>query len=636
MRHIKSRTRFGTCLTIALAIIVGLSASGGITFASVPGQASSGQHPAAQKTIGTIAHVQAPPAGSNNRPVTAHPYAGHADKIDLDKLGIRPLPITGGGIPGQPTEGLVGTSNAYVDLEPSVVRPNQNAVVASSGWTPGETVDVFFNENLSYTTAAAANGRIVFFTATSAPGYYVMTIRGRTSGKQAGGTLAVNNAATIASALTIAPHAINPNGTNTFTLYGTGFPPNTPIRLDRNGVYITFINSDSNGQVLYDVTPGAGGDNGAVYTAADATGTTMAGKSVEERADAGSGDLNQVRGFAARAITNNHSMALAFEGEGFVPGELVYLAQGSTGYQSANADSNGAVIFFSPIVGSIAGSFYLYGSISSRIAWVAARADSVAPLVPSLIVTPQQVWGDGGLSAWYTQFMPNQSATMYLDGVSLGSAGVGSDGNGYGYPPKPSSGFVHYVTLVAANGQIAVGSFISLVNAASPTATATTTSTSTRTSTPTPTFTPTFTPTRTPTSSVTATPTNTPVLLTIVGHANWQGRGTQPDARQMMPISLTLQSTTGGPFTDSPWQVTDSSGHFTFTTTLSPGNYNWRVRGPAYLANSGTSTLTAGINNLEVGLLKGGDLDGNNVVNITDFNLFKGNFGQAGAPPLAP
>ena len=138
------------------------------------------------------------------------------------------------------------------------------------------------------------------------------------------------------------------------------------------------------------------------------------------------------------------------------------------------------------------------------------------------------------------------------------------------------------------------------------------------------------------TATPTATSTSTPVPVQIVGHVNWQGRGNQPDPRQMMPISLTLRSTTGGSYSDYTWQVTDASGNFTVTTALSPGPYNWRARGPVYLANSGTFTLTQGINNIEMGLMKTGDLDGNNVANTTDFTLLKNNFGQGGAPPIDP
>ena len=139
-----------------------------------------------------------------------------------------------------------------------------------------------------------------------------------------------------------------------------------------------------------------------------------------------------------------------------------------------------------------------------------------------------------------------------------------------------------------------------------------------------------------PTATPTATSTSTPVPVQIVGHVNWQGRGNQPDARQMMPVSLTLRSTAGGVSTDFSWQVTDASGNFTITTSLSPGPYTWRARGPVYLANSGTFTLTQGINNVDMGLMRTGDLDGNNVVNTTDFTLLKNNFGQGGAPPVAP
>ena len=92
-------------------------------------------------------------------------------------------------------------------------------------------------------------------------------------------------------------------------------------------------------------------------------------------------------------------------------------------------------------------------------------------------------------------------------------------------------------------------------------------------------------------------------------------------------------------------------------------------KGPKYLANSGSMSLTAGVtNNAEMGLkgpycnntnnvdatdfaiLKNSfgkafgqpgyddsaDFDGHQAVNAVDFNLQRGNFGTAGAPGIGP
>src|SRR5207253_6895657 len=97
---------------------------------------------------------------------------------------------------------------------------------------------------------------------------------------------------------------------------------------------------------------------------------------------------------------------------------------------------------------------------------------------------------------------------------------------------------------------------------------------------------------------------------------------------------------------------------------------DWRVKGSKFLANSGTVQLTgAPVTSVEMGLMRTGDCDndnvinvsdfsilkntfgktigdpgyddradftGDNTVNVTDFNLMKVNFGQSGAPPISP
>src|SRR4051794_32135945 len=88
-----------------------------------------------------------------------------------------------------------------------------------------------------------------------------------------------------------------------------------------------------------------------------------------------------------------------------------------------------------------------------------------------------------------------------------------------------------------------------------------------------------------PLATATATPT-----ARIIGHATWQGRPAQPNALQQLPVTLTLKSATTE--TNYPVQNTDSSGFFTYTITgLPDGLYTWRVRGPQYLAASGTTNL---------------------------------------------
>jgi len=120
-----------------------------------------------------------------------------------------------------------------------------------------------------------------------------------------------------------------------------------------------------------------------------------------------------------------------------------------------------------------------------------------------------------------------------------------------------------------------------------------------------------------------------------VGHVTWQGVPPQPHALQQMPLTVTLKS--GTTEVNYGWQVTDPSGFFTVNTTLLNGTYDWRAKGPNYLATSGVLTLTgAPIVHVEMGLQRAGDINRDNVVNAVDFSLLRNNFGLGGAPPLGP
>ena len=58
-----------------------------------------------------------------------------------------------------------------------------------------------------------------------------------------------------------------------------------------------------------------------------------------------------------------------------------------------------------------------------------------------------------------------------------------------------------------------------------------------------------------------------------------------------------------------PTQNTDASGFFTVSVgTLAPGTYNYRAKGPKYLAKAGVVTLTgAPTTQMEIGLMTTGD-----------------------------
>lgn len=162
----------------------------------------------------------------------------------------------------------------------------------------------------------------------------------------------------------------------------------------------------------------------------------------------------------------------------------------------------------------------------------------------------------------------------------------------------------------------------------------------------------TLTPTDTPLNLPTSTPTSTPV---IIGHVTWQGRPAQPHPLQQLPITMTLRPSGGGTAAEYTGLTSDASGFFTVSVgSLPNGSYNWRVKDPKYLANGGTVELTGSqvgklkgsdinlptfqLSNLptvalEMGLMKAGDCDNNNVVNATDFSILKTSFGKSVGDP---
>lgn len=160
------------------------------------------------------------------------------------------------------------------------------------------------------------------------------------------------------------------------------------------------------------------------------------------------------------------------------------------------------------------------------------------------------------------------------------------------------------------------------------------TSTPLPTDTPTLTYTPANTATDTPTATSTDTPPPTPTIeAVLVGHVTWQGRPAQPNALQQLAITLTLKS--GSTEVNYPSQNTDDSGFFTVSVgSLPSGTYDWRVKGPKFLANGGSVSLTgAPSTSAEMNLMKTGDANNDNSISIGDFNILKTTFGKSQGDP---
>ena len=122
-------------------------------------------------------------------------------------------------------------------------------------------------------------------------------------------------------------------------------------------------------------------------------------------------------------------------------------------------------------------------------------------------------------------------------------------------------------------------------------------------------------------------------VSTLVVHVEWQGRPIQPNLLQQLPITLTLQSDTTQ--VDYLALSTDATGIFAVPIGSVPeGLYTWRVKGPQYLAQTGTVLLTsAAVTNIDVGLMLTGDCNGDDVVAATDFSIFRRTFGKGLGDP---
>lgn len=160
-----------------------------------------------------------------------------------------------------------------------------------------------------------------------------------------------------------------------------------------------------------------------------------------------------------------------------------------------------------------------------------------------------------------------------------------------------------------------------------PTSTSTQTPTSTNTHTNTPTFTITVTPSGTPTLSSTSTPTHTSV---INGHLTWQGVSLANQPLVTGKLTLCVSGTT------TTYDVnTDTGGNFTIVSSLPDGVYHWQLKGDRYISSaspgSGTDlVISGGTATQEFGLQPGGDAGNDNVINISDANVLKSQFGHTG------
>ena len=228
-----------------------------------------------------------------------------------------------------------------------VVPPSTTRAVGTlfSGFAPGETVNYYLNGVLATTFVADANGRLgVFLNSGAGQGFITVDGIGQTSGKRAGGVLDVLNTAPTSPGLAMAPHALGVNGSRTFYLMGTRHQASTTINIAVDGTAVFTVPSAADGLFFVSAAPAAAPDAPHVFTASTATVGSMAGVSVEARADAGDGDMNVTRGFVDRPIVPSGTGGFAaLDAEGFFPNETLTLSVCGTGSCTAPADGNGAL-----------------------------------------------------------------------------------------------------------------------------------------------------------------------------------------------------------------------------------------------------------------------------------------------------
>ena len=425
-------------------------------------KASSARQTAQTKPVtlqATLSPQQASAAGGILKPAE-----DEIKEIDMAALGIHPIPDAlayKSGSGSSPSSNSVGKGNAFMCVCPEVVNQSVTnaAIVQTSGWTLGETVQIFFNGSSAGTVAASATtGRATVGVTTGAGfGYIVIEMVGATSAKRAGGVLQVDSTGPYLPGLCVAPHSVNTSSaTGTIGLFGRGFTPaGSTVTIYRNGVSLgTVASSTAAGLVSATITPGNNGDTSAVYSA-NTTTISMAGQSVEERSDAGTppvGDQNVARAFVDRAVINSTTVTtFIVSGEGFQAGETINFTGAVTG--SGTADANGAI---SAIVTSGTGAgvynMVLTGATSARVARASVLAHATVTNIRGIIVSPSLAAPGSIVTARVDRLPASTSGDFLLDGVSVGTTTTDASGTATMAITAPLTGFAHEVGFAPTTG----------------------------------------------------------------------------------------------------------------------------------------------------------------------------------------
>src|SRR6476620_4491893 len=234
--------------------------------------------------------LTSPTVSHGNRPTMTFSPLSNVHEIDLTRAGIMPIPFNMPALLHMPDGAIVGSANAYMATTADVVPPSTAASIVGtlfSGFAPGETINYYANGSLLTTFIADANGRLgVRLGNLTGQGFITIDGIGQTSGKRAGGVFEVLNTAPTSPGFAMAPHAIGANGSRTFYLMGTRHQASTTINIAVDGVVVFTVPSDASGSFFVSAAPAAAPDAPHVFTASTAIVGSMAGVSVEARADA--------------------------------------------------------------------------------------------------------------------------------------------------------------------------------------------------------------------------------------------------------------------------------------------------------------------------------------------------------------
>ena len=112
----------------------------------------------------------------------------------------------------------------------------------------------------------------------------------------------------------------------------------------------------------------------------------------------------------------------------------------------------------------------------------------------------------------------------------------------------------------------------------------------------------------------------------LVGTIQLQGRPAPPNAQWQMPLVVRLYS--GTTLVNTHNVTTDNNGQFTITG-IAPGTYTIAVKGFNTLRRVlFNQTISAGSNNVNIGMLRGADANGDNFVGGADFSILLNSFNK--------